>query len=205
VDFASPIAAIVPGARGLILAVLAETTAELNVRTIARLAGTSLAQTSRILPELVHQGVVERRDVPPATLYRLVSGHLAAAALVDLSRASERALAEFRRLAGLIDPAPVSVIVYGSFARHQADADSDIDIVMVRDRSTDPEDEAWRDGVERWRDAVRRLTGNRVEVIEVDEVELAESIHDRRPFWTNVVAEGVVAFGRHLDDLVPHG
>ncbi|MEI2700729.1 MAG: helix-turn-helix domain-containing protein [Microthrixaceae bacterium] len=42
-----------PGAQGRVLAVLAETTAELNLRTIAQLAGVSQAQTSRLLPDLV--------------------------------------------------------------------------------------------------------------------------------------------------------
>jgi hypothetical protein len=43
VDFAAPVQALIPGAQGRILAVLAETTAELNLRTIARLSGVSLA------------------------------------------------------------------------------------------------------------------------------------------------------------------
>lgn len=38
------------------LAVLAETTAELNLRTIAQLAGISQAQASRLLPDLVALG-----------------------------------------------------------------------------------------------------------------------------------------------------
>jgi hypothetical protein len=69
VDFVRPIEAIVPGAQGRVLAVLAETTAELNLRTIAQLAGISQAQASRLLPDLVALGVVERREVPPASLF----------------------------------------------------------------------------------------------------------------------------------------
>ncbi|MDQ3575947.1 MAG: helix-turn-helix domain-containing protein, partial [Actinomycetota bacterium] len=67
-DFVRPIEAIVPGAQGRMLAVLAETTAELNLRTIAQLAGVSQAQASRVLPGLVQLGIVERREVPPASL-----------------------------------------------------------------------------------------------------------------------------------------
>lgn len=64
--FVRPIEAIVPGAQGRVLAVLAETTAELNLRTIAQLAGISQAQASRLMPDLVALGVVERREVPVA-------------------------------------------------------------------------------------------------------------------------------------------
>lgn len=50
-DFVRPIEALVPGAQGRVLAVLVETTAELNLRTIAQLAGVSQAQASRLLPD----------------------------------------------------------------------------------------------------------------------------------------------------------
>ena len=65
VDFVRPVEAIVPGAQGRVLAVVAETSAELNLRPIAELAGVSQAQVSRVLPGLVDLGVLERREVPP--------------------------------------------------------------------------------------------------------------------------------------------
>jgi hypothetical protein len=77
VDFIRPIEAIVPGAQGRVLAVLVETTAELNLRTIARLAGVSQAQTSRVLPELVDSsrttsphGRCSPSPVPPTPFVR---------------------------------------------------------------------------------------------------------------------------------------
>ena len=62
-DFVHPIEAIIPGVQGKVLAVLAETTADLNMRTIARLADVSAAQASRVLPDLVELGLVERGDL----------------------------------------------------------------------------------------------------------------------------------------------
>lgn len=70
-DFVRPVEAIVPGVQGRVLAVLTETTTDLNMRTIARLADVSLSQASRVLAPLVELGVVERRDVPPSSLFRL--------------------------------------------------------------------------------------------------------------------------------------
>jgi DNA-binding IclR family transcriptional regulator len=69
--------------------VLTETTAELNLRPVARLAGVSQAQASRLLPALVELGVVERREVPPASLFRLVPEHVASRALLDLARSTD--------------------------------------------------------------------------------------------------------------------
>ncbi len=42
--------AVIPGVQGRILAVLADTTGELNLRTIARLSGVSAAQVLRYSP-----------------------------------------------------------------------------------------------------------------------------------------------------------
>ena len=61
-DFVRPVEAVIPGTQGRVLAVLAETTAELNLRTVARLASVSPAQASRVLPGLVELGLVDRRE-----------------------------------------------------------------------------------------------------------------------------------------------
>ena len=76
-DFRRPVEAVIPGVQGRILGVLAETTAELNLRSIARLSGVSPAQASRVLPELVALGLVERREAPPSALFALVDEHVA--------------------------------------------------------------------------------------------------------------------------------
>lgn len=178
-DFVRPIEAIAPGAQGRVLAVLAETTAELNLRTIAQLAGISQAQASRLLPDLVALGVVERREVPPASLFRLVPEHVASRALLALARATDTVLDEMGRLAGALPHPPVSVIVFGSFARREADADSDIDVVIVRPAEVGADDDAWSASLEAWRRGVRRLTGNPVEVLEVNADEAATKLAGR--------------------------
>ena len=153
-DFVRPIEAIVPSAQGRVLAVLVETTAELNLRTIAQLSGVSQAQTSRLLPELVDLGVVERREVPPSSLFRLVPEHIASRALLALARSDEAVVDEMGRLARDLPHPPVSVIAFGSFARREADADSDIDVVIVRPVEIDEDDDAWITSLDSWRSAV---------------------------------------------------
>ena len=200
-DFVRPIEAIVPGAQGRVLAVLAETTAELNLRTIAQLAGVSQAQASRVLPGLVELGVVERREVPPASLFRLVPEHVAARALLALARSTDAVLDEIGRLAGALPHPPVSVIVFGSFARREAEPDSDIDIVVVRPADIDEDDEGWATSVERWRSDVRRLTGNPVEVLEVSTDEAAAGVAGRSQLWAQIRRDGQVAYGLGLEKL----
>jgi len=201
VDFVRPIEAIVPGAQGRVLAVLAETTAELNLRTIAQLAGISQAQASRLLPDLVALGVVERREVPPASLFRLVPEHVASQALLALARSTDTVLDEMGRLAGALPQPPVSVIVFGSFARREAGADSDIDVVIVRPAQVDEDDDAWSASLEAWRHGVRRLTGNPVEVLEVSADEAATKLAGRSQVWADVRRDGRVLYGLDLDEL----
>lgn len=200
-DFVRPIEAIVPGAQGRVLAVLAETTAELNLRTIAQLAGISQAQASRLLPDLVALGVVERREVPPASLFRLVPEHVASRALLSLARSTDTVLAEMGRLAGALPHPPVSVIVFGSFARREAVADSDIDVVVVRPAELDEDDDAWSASLEAWRHDVRRLTGNPVEVLEVSADEAARKLAGRAQVWADIRRDGRVVHGLGIDEL----
>ncbi|WP_208028067.1 helix-turn-helix domain-containing protein [Rhabdothermincola sediminis] len=200
-DFVRPIEAIVPGAQGRVLAVLAETTVELNLRTIAQLAGISQAQASRLLPNLVALGVVERREVPPASLFRLVPEHVAARALLALARSTDTVLDEMGRLAKALPQPPVSVIVFGSFARREADADSDIDVVVIRPTDIDEDDDTWSASLEAWRRDVRRLTGNPVEVLEVSADEAATKLASRAQVWADIRRDGRVVQGLSIDEL----
>lgn len=201
VDFVRPIEAIVPGAQGRVLAVLAETTAELNLRTIAQLAGISQAQASRLLPDLVALGVVERREVPPSSLFRLVPEHVAAQALLALARSTDTVLDEMGRLAAALPHPPVSVIVFGSFARREAETDSDIDVVVVRPAEIDEDDDAWSASLEAWRHDVRRLAGNPVEVLEVSADEAATKLAGRAQLWADIRRDGRVVHGLGLRQL----
>jgi predicted nucleotidyltransferase len=200
-DYRTPVRAVIPGTQGRILEVLAETTAELNLRTIARLSGVSLAQASRVLPSLVQLGLVERREAPPSALFRFVPENIAARAITALTRARQAALEEVGRTAAALTPPPVSVIVFGSFARGDADAESDLDVIVVRSEDVDDDDVAWRYAVETWRQTARRLTGNRVEVIEVNEHEVGQLLQSGRPLWTDVQADGIVVFGTGIAEL----
>lgn len=200
-DFVRPIEAVIPGVQGRVLAVLAETTAELNLRTIARLSGVSHAQVSRVLPGLVELGLVERREAPPSSLFRLSPEHLAAGPLVALARSRSGLIEEMERVAEMLPIVPTSVIVFGSFARGEADAESDLDVVFVRPVSIDEYDESWADSVEQWRSRIFRVGGNAVEILEVGSDEVGARLSSRQPLWQDIRREGLVILGRSLNEL----
>lgn len=201
VDFKRPVEAVVPGAQGRILAVLVETSAELNLRTIARLSDVSVAHASRVLPVLVKLGMVERRDVPPSALFRFVPENVASRAVAHLGDARRTVLGELGETASKLDPAPSSVVVFGSFGRGEADRESDIDVVVVRPAVLDEEDAEWRAGIDGWTDHAQRLAGNHVELLEVSDVEAARLLRSRKQLWLDIQRDGIVVHGRSIDDL----
>jgi hypothetical protein len=64
-----PLEALIPGSHGRVLAVLAKTDAELTMRTVAKLSGTSIGSASGVLNHLAHLGLVERREVGSAVSF----------------------------------------------------------------------------------------------------------------------------------------
>ncbi len=200
-DFQQPVAALIPGAHGKLLGVLASITGELSIRTLARLAEVSPAQASRVLPELERQGFVERRQVPPAALFRLTPGHLATGLLRDFANARQRAIGEIGELAQRIDPPAVSVMLFGSFARGTADAESDIDIMLIRPDTVDEDAGPWGASVEDFRRSIESLSGNSVDLIEVTESRAAEALTTGKSLWQAIAREGITVCGADVASL----
>ena len=196
-----PVESVIPGVQGRVLAVLVETTAELNLRTLARLAGVSVAQASRVMPHLVELGVVERREVPPSSLFRLNREHVATQPIMALAGSHDDALRRLGAAAARMEVQPESVIIFGSFARGEADAQSDIDAVVVRRDDVAEDDDDWARAVEQWREEARAVTGNRTEVVEAARSEIAGKLAGGTSLWRDITQHGVVVHGLSLRRL----
>jgi predicted nucleotidyltransferase len=153
----------------------------------------------------VDLGIVDRREAPPSALFRYVPENVAARAITALSAVRRTVLDEVGRMAGLIEPQPASVIVFGSFARGEADSESDLDLVVVRDVQIAEDDDRWGSATDHFRQLVKRLTGNPVEIVETDTSQIAGLLRTRKPLWRDVRRDGVVVFGANLDDLAQEG
>ncbi len=175
VDVARPYAAVTPGIEGDVLVVLAGTTAPLTGREISRLArrGTS-PSVSAALDRLVEQGLVHRQVAGRAYLHVLNRDHVAAVAVEALAGLRGELLGRLRDTLARWDPAPLHASMFGSAARADGDAGSDIDLLVVRPRGVDAETPGWRDEVHTLSDAVLAWTGNHAGISELAEADLEE-------------------------------
>ena len=183
------------------LAVLAATEAELTMRTLASLAGQSHTSVMNVVNHLVRLGLVERRDIGRSSLIRLARQNQAAKMVVDLARLRERTIQEFRRLAGKIRPQPTSLILFGSFARGEADENSDIDVLAIRPASIPASDDEWVNAIAEWSERATTIAGNQVNLIVASEEEIPELLRKAEPLWVSIHREGVTLIGADMTQL----
>lgn len=199
-DYTQPVETLIPGAQGRILGVLARGGAPLNLRTLARLAGISPGQASRVLPRLVDLGVVERTDVPPSAMFQLPKKNFAAQLVRDLADAHRALLRELRRTAAKLRPAPASIVLFGSAASGEARVGSDIDLLVVRAVGATDND-AWTTAVTSWVNHIREFSGNPVNILEEDEGDIPRLLRSRRSLWESIGSEGILLAGKPLSEL----
>lgn len=206
VDYRRPVEALIPGVQGRLLGVLARTSTDLTMRGVAELAGVSPQQASVVLGKLVQLGVVERRDVPPASLVRLAPDNLAAQLLMPIAGLRGAALDCLRELAASVTPAPASLVVFGSFARGEAGPDSDIDVLVVRPAGLLGDANDWTDSIGQWADQATRALGNPVNLIEAAAEEVPALLaRGGRSVWSDAAREGIVVAGSALNELPKAG
>ena len=201
-DYRRPVEALVPGVQGRVLGVLARAGTDLTMRAVADLAGVSPQQASVVIGRLVELGVVERRDVPPASLVRMAPDNVAAQAVVAIAGLRRAALARLAAMAADISPAPASLVVFGSFARGEAHLGSDLDVLVVRPPGLPGDDDSWTDSLGSWADRASRVVGNPVNLVEASSEELPALLRREGPsVWRNAATEGVVLIGSPLTDM----
>lgn len=95
----------------------------------------------------------------------------------------------------------MSLILSGADQVAEAVVSRQIDAVFVRPAAVDESDGAWSASVEEWRDAVRRMSGNRVEVLEVGSDEIAARLSSKQQVWRDIRNHGLVVHGLEVDQL----
>ena len=201
VDYSRPLEAVIPGTPGKVLGVLARTHAELPIRSVAQLAGVSRDRASIEIRRLVGLGIVSRREVAGASLVKLERMNSAALALLALVDARSTAISRLSELAKSVEPAPASLALFGSFARGADDAESDLDVLVVRPDDVEPDDPSWLDSFGNWQDLARVVVGNPVNVIETSRPELP-ALARTRSLWRTIVDDAITLAGEEPKKIV---
>lgn len=200
-DYVHPVEVVIPGVQGRVLAVLARTESELTMRTVAELAGVSANRATAVLNHLVHLGLVERREVGSAALVRLVRENEAARSVLALADLQGGVTARLRAAADNMQPAPASLVVFGSFVRGEAGDDSDIDVLAVPPHGEHGASNLWAMNLGDWCEEATRIAGNPVNILEVTGEELPKLVVSGSPVWRAIIDDGVVLAGVHPSEF----
>lgn len=173
-----------PGARGAVLAVLLRTGAPLTGRRIHALSdGHSLGAVQQALRDLERIGVITTETIGRAGVHRINETHEAIAPLRSLASPIDM----LTRVAREAAPDAEAVILFGSVARGEARADSDIDLVVIAP-------EAWDGRADIQQEVLERL-GNDCDVLHLTREDFAGAPKDREPVVAQILRDGIALVG----------
>lgn len=114
---------------------------------------------------------------------------------------ADAVLSEIRSAAAAIDPAPIGVWLFGSVARGEDRAESDVDIAVIGE-----DDETARRQAEQLRDGLEgrsQLLAVRPSVISLSRTGIRSLRADDSPFWHRITTDGVPLLGPAPEELEP--
>lgn len=166
-----PFEVITPTVDGDILAVLGRADGPFSGRQIHKLVGEhSEAGIRKALDRLVGQGIVVRDRVGNTHLHSLNQEHLAADAIRSLARLRERTFDLMADTLRSWPHPPTLALVFGSAARQEESAGSDIDVLLIP--PAEAEQATWQHAVSSFAEATSKATGNDVRILELTAAEL---------------------------------
>lgn len=164
-----------------VLRVLATASSPMNARQIWRIAGRGSEKGIRTAAQrLDGLGVITASRVGASDVYVLNNEHLAAAAIRALAGMRGALIDRIRGAVGDWEQPPVHVSLFGSAARGDGDAQSDIDLLVVRPDAVGSDDESWRRQVDDLSSQILQWTGNHAGVLELSEREIRAAARSGR-------------------------
>lgn len=184
-NFGEPFGGLMPGARGAVLAVLLRTGAPLTGRRVHALIADrhSLGAVQQALRELERLGLITTEIIGRAGVHRINEGHAALASLRSLASPIAMLTRVVQKAVSDVD----AVIAFGSVARGDAHADSDIDLVVLAP-------EGWT-GRADLQQRVQDGLGNDCDVLHLTREHFEPAPEDREPVVAEVLRDGIALVG----------
>lgn len=166
--------------QALTLLALARQTGGTSGRELARLIGEpSHSSVRRALQRLVLTGLVTAEESANALLYTLNRGHVYWDAVFELLASPAKVEKRIADIVSGISDAELTVSLFGSVARGEAAAHSDIDIFIVVPNETFST--TTERLVDELTDGLVMYTGNNVQVVVVNETQLQRMVATQDP------------------------
>ena len=179
-----------------VLLVLCGTTRPLTGHEVARLVRTgSQPAVNAILRRLAGEGVVLSEEAGNAYLYTFNREHLGAPAMELLAGIRTEFQRRLRAEIAEWQVAPAHVSLFGSAARGDGDARSDIDVFVVRPARVAEDDPRWRSQLERLSDHVHAWTGNHAGLSEVSLADVRRLRRQRSPIVEELRRDAITLAG----------
>jgi predicted nucleotidyltransferase len=137
-----------------------------------------------------------------AYLFTLNRDHLAAPAVEILMGMRTELLRRIRADLDSWQIAPVHVSLFGSAARGDGDAGSDIDLLLIRPSEVTDDDQTWREQVAQLKKRIQQWTGNYAQVIEMSDQDVVRLGEDERPIVTAIRTDAIVLHGEEIATLL---
>jgi hypothetical protein len=118
------------------------------------------------------------------------------------------AIDRLRQLARHMQPQPLTLLVYGSFARGTAGPSSDIDVLAIH--ADDVDSEGWSDLLTEFSTGAEAFTGNSVQILDYGAEDFLRRYATREgdagaEFWLSITRDAVMLAGMDLEELVRAG
>jgi predicted nucleotidyltransferase len=201
-DLSRPFAALSPGVESDVLVALVLSTAPKTGRELARHSGRSVTGVQHALDRLVEEGLVHRGQAGRSFLYTLNRDHILAPAAELMAAARFELVRRLRELIGAWSAAPFHASLFGSAARGDGNAASDIDLLMVRPKGFTAEDPRWQGQLDELGERIVSWTGNHAGIVELAESELSPLLLKRPPVIREIVEDGIDLAGIPIRELV---
>ncbi len=143
-----------------------------------------------------------RVEAGRAFLYSLNREHLLAPAVEAMAGVRWELVQRLRTFIGRWNPPTLHASLFGSAARGEGNAASDIDLLVVRPKAIDPDDSQWRRQLDELAERVLAWTGNHAGIVELSESDVSRVRDERPPVAVAVAAEGVDLVGVPLRKLI---
>jgi len=197
-DIGRPYSDVIPGARGRLFATLAQLEVPVTVRALARHAGISPQTALNLVDDLSGTGIVQVERVGGMMLVQLNRDHILAEPIEALVRSRGRLI---QRLRDHLEAWPLlaAAWMFGSAARGDGDRNSDIDLLLVAEAST--EDSDWIDAVGALADQLQAWTGNEIQIVEYSWEAFVRLVHEDNLLVAALRSEGIALTARSRERL----